>query len=199
MAEIKIPISVELAQALPKLKQLTAELDKTGKEAEDTVDSVGKIGTAANKVSDSGVKSFKAQLREATQELNAMVAQFGAASPQAAAAAQRVAELRDNIGDAKLLTDAFNPDAKFTAFANALKGVTGAFSAVQGAQALFGSESKAVEQALLKVQGAMALSQGINSILESKDAFIALGVQLGLVKKAKLANNAADKIGRAHV
>lgn len=195
MAEIKIPISVELANALPKLKQLTGELGKVEQEAEGVITGFEHISSGANKIGDQGVKSFKAQLREANQELLVMAQRFGATSPEAAKAAEKVADLKDQIGDAKLLTDAFNPDAKFTALANALKGAVGAFSAVQGAQALFGNQSKAVEQALLKVQGAMALSQGINSILESKDAFIALGVQLGIVKKAKLAANAADAAG----
>jgi len=199
MSEIKIPISVELGNSLQKLKGLSGELNKVegdvsdiNKESKGTADAIGKIGDAGKKISAEGPATFKAQLRAANEELNRTIVQFGAASPAAQAAAKRVAELKDAIGDAKLLTDAFNPDAKFLAFGNALKGVAGAFSAVQGAQALFGSESKAVQETLLKVQGALALSQGINSVLEAKDAFIALGVQLGIVRTAKIANNAAD-------
>ena len=199
MAEIKIPISVDLGNSLQKLKGLSGELGKVegdvkgiNDESKTTAAAISKVGDAGKKISSEGPATFKAQLRAANEELNRTVAQFGATSPAAAAAAKKVAELKDAIGDAKLLTDAFNPDAKFMAFGNALKGVAGAFSAVQGAQALFGSESKAVQETLAKVQGAMALSQGINSILEAKDAFIALGVQLGLVRTAKVANNAAD-------
>ncbi len=199
MSEIKIPISVELGNSLQKLKGLSGELNKVegdvndiNKESKGTADAIGKIGDAGKKISAEGPATFKAQLRAANEELNRTIVQFGAASPAAQAAAKRVAELKDAIGDAKLLTDAFNPDAKFLAFGNALKGVAGAFSAVQGAQALFGSESKAVQETLLKVQGALALSQGINSVLEAKDAFIALGVQLGIVRTAKIANQSAD-------
>jgi hypothetical protein len=124
------------------------------------------------------VKSLKAQLREAQAEVAAMSDKFGETSTQAANAARRAAELKDKIGDAKLLTDAFNPDAKFKAFGNALRGVVGGFSALQGAQALFGSESEEVAKVLAKVQGAMVLSQGIDSVLESKDAFKALGTMI---------------------
>ena len=123
------------------------------------------------KGADNSVGSIKKQLREATNELISMRDKFGDTSAEAVAAAKRVAELKDNIGDAKAMTDAFNPDAKFKAFGAALQGVAGGFAAVQGAQALFGAESEAVAETLAKVQGAMALSQGINSILEAKDSF----------------------------
>ena len=123
------------------------------------------------------VGNIKTQLREAQKELIAMSDKFGATSKEAVIAAKKVAEFKDKIGDAKTLSDAFNPDAKFKGFANALQGVAGGFAALQGAQALFGNQSKDLEKTLVKVQGAMALSQGLNSILESKDAFKALGVQ----------------------
>jgi len=123
------------------------------------------------------VGSIKQQLREAQKELVAMSDKFGATSKEAVIAAKKVAEFKDKIGDAKTLSDAFNPDAKFKGFANALQGVAGGFAALQGAQALFGNQSKDLEKTLVKVQGAMALSQGLNSVLESKDAFKALGAQ----------------------
>jgi len=123
------------------------------------------------KGADTSVGSIKKQLREATADLIAMRDKFGDTSTEAVQAAKRVAELKDNIGDAKAMSEAFNPDAKFKALGSALQGVAGGFAAVQGAQALFGAESEAVAQTLAKVQGAMALSQGINSILEAKDSF----------------------------
>ncbi|CAB5218814.1 hypothetical protein UFOVP215_31 [uncultured Caudovirales phage] len=125
------------------------------------------------------VKSLKAQLREAQAEVQTMSDKFGLTSVEAQKAARKAAELKDAIGDAKLLTDAFNPDAKFKSFSNAIQGVVGGFAALQGAQALFGSESEDVAKVLAKVQGAMALSQGINSVLEAKDAFKILG---GVIK-----------------
>jgi F0F1-type ATP synthase membrane subunit c/vacuolar-type H+-ATPase subunit K len=62
----------------------------------------------------------------------------------------------------------------------ALGGVTSGFSLAQGAFAAFGSESKEVEQALLKVQAAMAIQQGAQGIKESINSF----KQLGAVLKA---------------
>lgn len=121
------------------------------------------------------VKSLKTQLREAQAEVATMSEKFGLTSEEAQKAAQKAAKLKDAIGDAKTLTDAFNPDAKFKSFSNAIQGVVGGFSALQGAQALFGSQSEDVAKVLAKVQGAMALSQGVNSILEAGDAFKILG------------------------
>ena len=117
------------------------------------------------------VKSLKAQLREAQAEVAAMSDKFGETSVEAANAAKKAAELKDRIGDAKALTEAFNPDKKFQAFSTALNGVVGGFTALQGATALFGAKSEELEKTLLKVQGAMALSQGLSAITESIDAF----------------------------
>ena len=100
------------------------------------------------------VGSIKKQLKEATNELLNMRDKFGDTSAEAVQAAKKVADLKDAIGDAKAMTDAFDPDAKFKAFGAALQGVAGGFSAVQGAQALFGAESEAVSKTLAKVQGA---------------------------------------------
>ena len=120
---------------------------------------------------DQSVKSLKTQLKEAQANVAALSDTFGATSKQAVEAAKSAAMLKDKIGDAKALTDAFNPDAKFKAVSAALTGVAGGFSAVTGAMGLFGAESKDVEQAILKVQSAMALASGIQAIGESADAF----------------------------
>jgi hypothetical protein len=117
------------------------------------------------------VGSLKKQLREAQAEVTILADKFGATSKEAIEAAKRAAQLRDRIGDAKALTDAFNPDAKFKALTSSLSGVAGGFAAVQGSIGLFGGEAKNVEKALLKVQSAMALSQGLQAIGESVDSF----------------------------
>jgi hypothetical protein len=49
----------------------------------------------------------------------------------------------------------------------ALGGVTAGFSLAQGAMGAFGVESEAVEKALLQVQSAMAIQQGVQGIKES--------------------------------
>lgn len=117
------------------------------------------------------VKSLRTQFREAQQEVAELSNKFGATSKEAVEAAKRASELKDQIGDAKALTDAFNPDAKFKSLTSSLSGVAGGFSAVQGAMGLIGAESESVEKTLLKVQSAMALSTGLQQLGESADAF----------------------------
>jgi len=133
------------------------------------------------------VGSLKAQLRQAQAEVAVLSDKFGATSKEAVQAAKRAGELADKIGDAKALTDAFNPDAKFKALSSSLGGVAGGFAAVQGGMGLIGVESKDLEKQLLKVQSAMALSQGLQSVGESIDSFKQLGAVLkntSLVQKA---------------
>ena len=119
--------------------------------------------------------SLKSQLREAQAEVAKLSEQFGATSREAANAAKKAAELKDQIEDAKALTDAFNPDAKFKALSSSLGGVASGFAAYQGALGLVGVESKKVEEQLLKVQSAMALAEGINGVTSSIESFKNLG------------------------
>ena len=134
---------------------------------------------AENKVIDLEVKtnlsSLKAQLRDAQIEVTKMAEKFGDTSTQAANAAKAAAALKDKIGDAKALTDAFNPDARFNAVTSSLSGVASGFGAVQGAMALMGVQSDEVQKTLLKVQSAMAISQGLQQVGEARDSFKQLG------------------------
>lgn len=121
------------------------------------------------------VGSLKQQLRQAQNDVTVLSEKFGATSKEAIEAAKRAAQLKDAIGDAKALTDAFNPDAKFKALSASLSGVAGGFAAVQGALGLLGQEGEDVQKTLVKVQSALALSQGLQTVGESVDAFKQLG------------------------
>ena len=123
----------------------------------------------------SNIGSLKAQLQAAQREVYQMSEAFGATSEQAAKAATKAAALKDAIGDAKALTDAFNPDAKFNALSSSIGGALNGFQAFEGALGLIGVESKDLEKTLLKVQSAMALSQGLQGVFEAKDSFVQLG------------------------
>jgi hypothetical protein len=127
------------------------------------------------KKSEEAAKSLRTQLREAQAEVATLSEKFGATSREAVEAAKKAAELKDRIGDAKSLTDAFNPDAKFKALTAALTGVAGGFSVVTGLMGTLGTESKEVEGAILKVQSAMAIASGAQAVGESIDSFKQLG------------------------
>jgi len=116
------------------------------------------------------VVSLKTQLRLAQQEVAELSEKFGATSKEAVEAAKKAAILKDTIGDAKTLTDAFNPDAKFKALSSSLSGVASGFAAYQGALGLAGVESKDLEKQLLKVQSAMAIAEGLQGLGEARDS-----------------------------
>jgi len=139
--------------------------------------------------------SLKQQLKEAQNDVQTLADKFGATSVQAIEAAKRASDLKDRIGDAKALVDAFNPDAKFKSLTAALSGAAGGFAAVQGAIGLVGVESEQVEATLLKVNSAMALSEGLQNVGESVDSFKQLGAVIQqstvFIKLNDLANKAA--------
>jgi hypothetical protein len=116
-------------------------------------------------------RSLRTQLRESTQELIRLQNTAGASAKEIANAAKRAAELKDRIADAKSTIEAFNPDAKFKAFSQSIQGVAGAFAGAQGALGLFGVESENVQKQLLKVQSALAFSEGLNTVLDSVQGF----------------------------
>lgn len=131
---------------------------------------------------DKATQSLKSQLRQAQSDVAELSDKFGATSKEAIEAAKRAGELKDAIGDAKSLTDAFNPDAKFSALSGSLAGVASGFSAVEGGLALTGVESEKLQETMVRLQAAMALSQGLQGLGESIDSF----KQMGAVAKNAL-------------
>lgn len=120
------------------------------------------------------VGNIKKELREANKELIAAQAAFGDYSAEALAAAKKVAQLKDSIAEASETAALFDPGNRMAAFGGAVNAVAGGFAAAQGAAALFGSESQELEKTLVKLQGVMALQQGISGILDSQKDFTRL-------------------------
>jgi hypothetical protein len=124
------------------------------------------------------IGNVKKALKEANAELINAQSNFGDYSQEAIKAAKRVAELKDKISEARETADLFDPGKKFQAFAGAVNAVAGGFTAVQGALGLIGVESEEVQKSLLKVQSALALSQGLNAITDSAKDFQRLAATL---------------------
>jgi hypothetical protein len=142
---------------------------------------------------DADVKPLKKQLREATQELQLARQKYGEFSDEAVRAAQKVAGIRDEIDAANEAAQLFDPGKRFQALTTAASTAAGGIAAVQGAMALFGSESEEVEKALLKVQGAMALSQGLSQLKDVGKVTEQLKLSFrGLFVSAKSATTATD-------
>ena len=141
------------------------------------------------------VSSLRQQVREATAQAVLLAQQYGDLDPRAIKAAQSAAKLKEELSDVNARINALNPEAKFTAIAQLAGGIAGAFTAAQGALGLFGAESEDTQKALLKVQQALALSQGLNQVLGLKDAFSNLRAVLGLTTAAQVTNTAATEAG----
>lgn len=120
------------------------------------------------------VGNMRKAIKEANSELLKTQAAFGATSKEAIEAAKRVAGLRDSMKEASEVADLFDPGNKFKAVGNAVTALAHGFTAVQGAMGLLGVESKEVEKQLLKVQSALAFSQGLSGILDSGKDFARL-------------------------
>jgi hypothetical protein len=113
---------------------------------------------------DADVKPLRLQLREATEGLQLARQRFGEFSDEAIEASKKVAGIRDSINAANESAQLFDPGARFQALTTAASTAAGGIAAAQGALALFGGESEEVEKALLRVQGALALSQGLSQL-----------------------------------
>jgi hypothetical protein len=113
---------------------------------------------------DVDVKPLKSQLKEATVSLQAARQKFGEFSEEAINAANKVAAIKDEIEAAGEQAALFDPGKRFQALTTAASTAAAGISAVSGAMALFGGESEDVAKTLQKVQGAMALSQGLSQL-----------------------------------
>ena len=118
----------QLSQTLKGMKAGTAEFKSLDAIVKSANVQLEKLNVTTEKTG----KSLRTQMREAQLEVAKLSEKFGATSQPAIEAAKRAAQLKDQIGDAKALTDAFNPDAKFNALSKSITGVASGFSAFHG-------------------------------------------------------------------
>jgi len=145
---------------------------------------------------DTVVKNFKTQLREAKLEAQQMVITFGEFSDEALAAQKKVAELSDKMDDFNDRIKALNPD-KFAKVQTVVQGISRGFQAGQGAMALFGSESQDLQKTLVKVQGAMALADGLEGLGKVQQQFktLASEVKGNVIKSFSSLKGAMSALG----
>jgi len=145
---------------------------------------------------DTVVKNFKTQLREAKLEAQQMVITFGEFSDEAIIAQKKVADLSDKMDDFNDRIKALNPD-KFAKVQTVVQGISRGFQAGQGAMALFGSESEDLQKTLVKVQGAMALADGLEGLGKVQQQFktLASEVKGNVVKSFSTLKGAMSALG----
>ena len=166
-------------------KTVTLEAKTKGfDEAEKEIQDVGK----AAKVANDSVEGLNKTFEQVYGELQPLTTRMGEAEDrlyELAAAGDTTSreyqELLTKVGDyrkVQIQTDLAVDSAATTLgqkLGGALTGATGGFAAVQGVMGLVGGESEQLEKALLKVQSALAIQQGVQGIREAIPAFKQLG------------------------
>lgn len=138
--------------------------------------------------------SLKQAIREAQREAQVAFQQFGRDSKEFQTAAARVDDLQDSLKEVNISIEAIDFEGKIQAFGRVAEGIAGAFAVAQGAAALFGEENEAVEKAILKVQAALAITQGIESINNAIKASKGLAIAIGFTTTATEAKAAATVV-----
>lgn len=156
-------------------------------------DQLNKAITENTTVQDQNAKktiSARQELRNLREELVQLARQGKVNTEEYKRLRDQAGQLADAIGDASAeIAQAGSDTRGLDKALRAATVLTGAFTAVQGATALFGKESENLQKALLKVQGALSILNGLQAIQEElnrKDSIVT-----GALAKAKLAYAAA--------
>lgn len=119
----------------------------------------------------SGFQSLKTQIREANLAYQALLADVNATPAAIAAAAQKVGDLKDKFDDANDAVNAMTSAGRIQAFTKGISALAGGFTAINGAMALAGNSGKDLQETMVKLQGAIALTQGITALEDIPNAF----------------------------
>ena len=180
---VKIIFDTNAKQAAGDVNKLGSSIDNATNATNENNDAVEQGNVA--------YKTFKAQLREANQELQKQIQLTGESSQETIKAAKAVADLKDQIGFASDLADSFNPDQKMKALGAATQVAATGVQGVTAGMALFGDQSEDTQKALLKVQAAMAFSDAISGLSDLGDQWQLLKTTISASSVATKANTAA--------
>lgn len=184
--------------------QINTNIDTASKDFEDLAKSI--------KVVDKAATNLDATFEEVYGDLQPLTTRMGEAEDRlyelALAGKQGTQEFKDllasvgNYRKTQIQTDMV-VDAAATTLGSKLTGslnaASGAFTLVQGSMALFGAESDKVEEAILKVQSAMAITQGIETIREGAKSVQALGTAIKATETFQKLSTAAQWLWNAAI
>ena len=120
------------------------------------------------------------QLTNLAMEARALGPEFGKVADQFIREAGRI---KDSIGDARAEVGYFASDTRrLDAVLGGVQAVAGAFGAVEGALALAGVENEDLQKTMVKLQGAIALVNGVQAIQNALQAESA--VRIGITTAA---------------
>jgi hypothetical protein len=155
---------VETGDSIKKVDELNGKLDETGK----NVDDVGQKGRAAFDALNAKVESGTLTMRQsakAVKEYQTIALQAGRTSPIGREAIERAGELTDALGDLREeIVNAGADGANMQAGLQLASGIAAGYGALQGAMALAGGESEALQQTFVKLQAVQSILVGIETI-----------------------------------
>lgn len=147
-----------------------------------------------------GTQSAKQRLREMQKELIAMAEAGQQGTDAFKRLEQQAGSLKDEIADVNQRVKNLASDTKrIDAFVGAVQGIAAGFQIAQGAAALFGDENEDLQKAMLKVQGAMALANGVQQVanLLQKESAVMMGINTAATNLYALAVGTATGAMRA--
>lgn len=155
-------------------KQLLNELRNQSNALEDEAQKIEKAAQEAENAAQSHV-SFRTRLREVREELMQLELAGDTSS-------ERYKQLQAQMGELSEAMDAVTTqqnmlkrgERMWDGLLSGLSGVSGAFSAAQGAVALFSGENENLQKIMLKVQSLMAVTIGLKEVqlaLDKDEAF----------------------------
>lgn len=146
----------------------------------DQVQAMGGLDALQQSLAETESKSasLKAELRKLKEQL----AQLPEGSEEYNKIAQRAGEVSDQIGDINTRIKNLGSDTKnIDAVVEGTQALSGAFTVATSASALFGNENKELEETMLKVQSAIGVTVGIQSIANALQKETALSIGLANV------------------
>lgn len=164
-----------LAKEISQRKSVLSEVNRLSGELNKEEQAFKKLATETQK-NESRTTSFKAQLRQLTQEMAMQEAEARNLGGETAVYALRAtdafkqmqmqaAQLTDAMGDAQQQAKILSHDnAGLQGVISALGGVAGAFSVAQGVMGLYSGENENLQKIMLKVQSIMAITMGLQQV-----------------------------------
>ena len=151
-------------------EKLSVELDVNATEAQKAL---AKFGGTLEEVHGEGVQPLNFAIGELEDRLYEMAAAGKAGTKEFQDMAAEVGRMKKVIIDVDMQVDGLSMSFS-NKLAGTAQGVASGFELMQGAMGALGADSEFVEEALLKVNSAMAMAQGIQGVREAIPAFRAL-------------------------
>lgn len=185
-------IAVELAKKKQaEFAPQSAEWSELGKEIEQAQTVLQAFREEEEEV-EKRTQSFRSRLREMKQALLEMEEAGRDDSDAYRQMAIEAAKLEDQIGDTQSKIRTMASDTfVFDALIEGVQGLAAGFAVAQGAAALFGDENEDVQKALLKVNAAMSILQGLQQLqkLVQEQTAISLAIENTQRKVAVITTN----------